>query len=190
MRTYELPHSPSQALELLRDVAALPVVGADEATTRRFRRPFVVMAPDGFTLYQPWRSTRDLGLDAALGGDMSAGPAVRGRLVPTVRGSRLELSVRRLAPTPAQRSRFAAAVAAWVLFVVAPVAIAGLHPVALCFSAVSLLGGLAGLLVSDRERRATEVRDLLGKVESVFAPLELAAHDPVPHRLAALPESE
>ncbi len=174
----------------MREVAGLPVVGPDEAKTRRFRGPFIVIASDEFTLYKPWRSTRDLGPDAALGGDISAGPAVRGHIVQTARGSRLELSVRRFAPTPAQRSRFALAVAAWATFVVAPLAIAGLHPVAVCFSALSLVGGLAGLLLSDRKRRAAEVRDLLGRVEGVFAPLELSEHDPAPHRLEALPEGD
>ncbi|PRP91137.1 hypothetical protein ENSA5_57970 [Enhygromyxa salina] len=180
-RSYELAKTPEAALELLREGAGLRVLSRSQARKAGGTEPLIVVGDRNFTIYKPWRSPRDATPDAALGGDFAVGVAAVGRLVPTPRGSRLELRVKPYAPAPARRVTVGVTVASWVLFVLAPVVLAGPHPVALALSAFMLIGGVASVTLRGRRRRAQEVRDLLAIVEGIYGPLELSRGED-PHR--------
>lgn len=180
-RSYELAKTPEAALELLRDGSGPRVLSWSQARKASGTEPLIVLDEGGFTIYKPWRSPRDATPDAALGGDFAMGTAVVGRLVPTPRGSHLELSVKRYAPTPVRRVTVRVTVTSWAFFVIAPVLLAGPHPIALALSAFMLIGGVASVTLRERRRRSQDVRDLLAIVERIYGPHELSSAED-PHR--------
>ena len=180
-RTYVLPHQPAEALELLRSGGGPRVLQEVEVSSARGIEPFIVLRPGGFTIYKPWRPAIP-NHSSALSGDVAVGPAVSGELLETPRGCQLELSVRPYAPTPAQLPTVMVAVVAWAVFVLAPIILAGLNPVAFALSAVSFFGGIFSVLAYDRRRRERDIRDLLAVVERTYGPHELSALSGLPHR--------
>ena len=180
-RTYVLPHAPSEALALLRGAGGPRVLHEAEVSCARGIEAFIVLRERGFTIYQPWRPATP-NHSSALSGDVAVGPAVSGELVETPRGCQLELHVHPYAPTPAQLPTVMVAVVDWAVFVLAPIILAGLHPVAFALSAVSFFGGIFSVLAYDRRRRERDIRDLLAVVERTYGPHELSALSGLPHR--------
>lgn len=190
-RSYALAKTPGEALELLRRPANPAVLSAAEAKRAREAKgndPFFVVDGDGFTLYKPWRALVTAG-EALASRDIRIGPAVTGRLTPTARGSRLDVDIRPYAATPAQRLEFIVASLGIAVFVVAPVAIAGAHPIALGISLATLLGVVASVLLYGRRQRSADIRELLAIVERTFGPLELPEASDAPRRRAAPEDS-
>ncbi|MCA9657973.1 MAG: hypothetical protein KC486_06485 [Myxococcales bacterium] len=185
-RSYALAKAPREALELLRRPSNPPVLTGAQAKRAKQATgsdPFFVVDGDGFTLYKPWRALVTAG-EALASRDLRIGPAVTGRLTPTARGSRLDVHVRRYAVTPAQRLEFVVACLGIAVFVVAPVAVAGAHPIALGISLLTLFGVVASVLLYNRRQRAADIRELLAIVERTFGPLELPAAGDAPRRRA------
>ena len=96
--------------------------------------------------------------------------------------SRLDVGVKKYAVVPSQRLELALAVVGLSAFVIAPVAIAGAHPVALALAAVSLFGVIGSVLFYRRRQRSADIRDLLAIVERTFGPLELSSAGESPRR--------
>jgi len=185
-RSYALAKAPGEVLELLRRPSNPPVLTDAQARRTKVAKgsaPFFVVDDAGFTLYKPWRAlvTSGEGLESH---DLRVGPAVTGRLTPTARGSRLDVDIRRYAVTPAQRLEFVLAGLGLALLIVAPVALAGAHPIALGISFMSLFGVLASVLLYGRRQRSKDIRELLAIVERTFGPLELPATGDAPRRRA------
>ncbi|MEZ4384029.1 MAG: hypothetical protein R3A79_22035 [Nannocystaceae bacterium] len=182
-RSYALAEPPDAAIELLRRPDNPPVLSHAEAKQAKGGDPFFVVDGAAFTLYKPWLPLVTSG-EGLASRDLRIGPAVHGRLTPTARGARLDVAIRSYALTPAQRREFFLAGLGIALFIVAPVAIAGAHPIALGISLVTLVGVLASLLLQGRRQRAADIRDLLAIVERTFGPLELPEASDAPRRRA------
>ncbi|MCB9566234.1 MAG: hypothetical protein H6710_03290 [Myxococcales bacterium] len=93
--------------------------------------------------------------------------------------------MRSFAPAPSQRRELAVAAIGLAIFAIAPLAIAGLHPLAIALSAFVIVGALAGVLLHGRRQRAADLRGLWAIVEGTFGPLELAAGGDAPRRREA-----
>jgi hypothetical protein len=180
-RRYDLAQTPEELLELLRRDPKLRVLSPEQAKRANKPAPFVILGEAGFTVYKPWPSLVTSG-EGVASRDLSLGPAVVGRLVPTARGSRLELTVERYAVLPSQRSELALAGLGLAALVIAPVVLTGAHPVALALSAAGLFGALASVFLHRRRERDEDIRELLALVERSFGPLELASAGESPGR--------
>lgn len=180
-RLYELGEWPSQALDRLQHEVGLPVLTEARARQSVPRGAFMVLSEDSFAIYKPWASMRELGREGTLSGDITLGPAVEGRVVASGSGSRVKLRIRRYAVPPSHRTRFGMAAGVFAAFVVLPLILGGLQPVALGLSLLSLFGGGAALL-HRRSEREQDVRELLAHVERVLGPVEVGRLDDAPHR--------
>jgi hypothetical protein len=178
-RTIALDIDPNHAITRLRETIRVPVFEAAEARAYRGTAPFAVVEGDVFRVYAPWVNVRTAGLDA---GDLSIGPAVEGRVVAAERGARVELRVIPYAPSPSQRVRVQGVGLGLVTLALAIVALAPAHPVAWALAGLILGSVAVSLVVRERRRRATDIRELLSIVEGVYGPLELPAGDESPHR--------
>lgn len=190
-RSYALAKAPGEALEALGRPSNPPVLTDAQAKRAKVAQgsdPFFVVGDAGFTLYKPWRGLISSG-EGLASHDLRVGLAVTGRLTPTARGSRLDVDIRRYAVAPAQRLEFVLAGLGLSLFVVAPVAIAGAHPIALGISLMTLFGILASVLFYGHRQRSADIRELLAIVERTFGPLELPAAGDAPRRRAHPDES-
>lgn len=180
-RSYELAKTPDAALNLLDTPSNPPVLSRAEAKRSRGSEPFIILSDAGFTIYKPWRFLIT-SADGVASRDITVGPAITGRLVPTARGSRLDVGVKKFAVAPSQRSELVLAAVGLSAFVIAPIAIAGAHPVALALAAVSLLGVVGSVLFYRRRQRSEDIRGLLSIVGRTFGPLELSSAGESPRR--------
>lgn len=180
-RSYALAKTPEAALELLRAPSNPPVLARDEAKQFKGREPFIVLDPDGFTIHKPWAG-RLITPEGVSTDELAIGPAVRGRLVPTPRGSRLDIRVERYAPTPAERLKMTATLAGFAAVCVAMIIGAAGHPIILGLVGVSALGVLSSVLFFRHQQRSQDIKDLLAIVERTFGPLELPETEGSPHR--------
>ncbi len=181
LRCYELDKSPDDALDPLRRPSSPPIVTEEQAKRRRSRKPFIMLHDQGFTLFKPWGPRVTVG-EAVIPSDINVGPALIGNIRRTARGARLEISVKRFAVTPAQRFEVARAVVGLTAFIIAPLLIAGLNPIAIGFAAFMLFGVLSSVLLYRRRQRADDIRALFAIVEGAFGPLELPAASDSPRR--------
>ena len=185
-RSYALAQAPREALELLRRPSNPPVLTDAQARGAKVAKgsdPFFVVDEAGFTLYKPWHGLISSG-EGLVTHDLRVGLAVTGRLMPTARGSRLDVDIVRYALAPAQRLEFVFAGLGLAVFIVAPVVIAGAHPIALGISLMTLIGVLASVLLYGHRQRSADIRELLAIVERTFGPLELPAAGDAPRRRA------
>jgi hypothetical protein len=181
-RSYELASTKEAALDLLRAPSSPPILSLAEARRAPVgTKPFIVLSAAGFTIYKPWRFKIQT-VEGATGEDLAVGPAITGRLVPTPRGTRVDVRVTKYAPAPAQRRKLGAIAVASTALLIAMVTAVGAHPVLLSLWAVMIVGVMGSILFYRHRRRSQDIRDLLAIVERTFGPLELPSGDDAPHR--------
>lgn len=184
IRSYKLALTRAEAMKL---------VSASMSGERDASGLLVVEESGQFALYKPWEPSSKLG-EARWERGLNIGPAVRGTISFSVDGSVLRLRVKPMAVPPHQRAVVFTTWSVLILSGVLLIVAGGGSWFSLGFVA-TLAGCLAlGLVRHRASERERDIRDLLSRIEGIFAPHELPREDPgplrrvlPPHRLAQEP---